>query len=432
MTILAYQHFLQQASQRLRDEYQLGRRNAVLIINFERLIELDGILGFTIVDNTLQQIAQQLRNALNPDDLVGITGRYQICCLLVDLLTDAHAMLAAHKILRILTPPFVLDRKNIILAPRLGVAVNNASGDKLDQLMCNASAAVRQAKLEQLPSKLFHAEMQDPLLFQIDLWSDLGNAIENGGLYLGYQPQIDIASGKIKSTEALLRWHHPHHGPIRTDKLIQVAEGTPLMSKLTLWVFHTALRECSEYRKAGLNAGVSINFSADDLRDPELTELVLQGLSLWNVPPEDITIELTETAVMDNQAGTLDTLCQLKDMGLKLAMDDFGTGYSSMARMLDLPLDEVKIDMVFVKHMTTHHKHDRIVDSMINLAHRLNLSVVAEGVEDVATYERLRALGCDVIQGYLIGKAMPLPELIKTVNDQFPAHCFLTASQIIA
>jgi len=432
MTILAYQHFLQQASQRLRDEYQLGRRNAVLIINFERLIELDGILGFTIVDNTLQQIAQQLRDALNPDDLVGITGRYQICCLLVDLLTDAHAMLAAHKILRILTPPFVLDRKNIILAPRLGVAVNNASGDELDQLMCNASAAVRQAKLEQLPSKLFHAEMQDPLLFQIDLWSDLGNAIENGGLYLGYQPQIDIASGKIKSTEALLRWHHPHHGPIRTDKLIQVAEGTPLMSKLTLWVFHTALRECSEYRKAGLNAGVSINFSADDLRDPELTELVLQGLSLWNVPPEDITIELTETAVMDNQAGTLDTLCQLKDMGLKLAMDDFGTGYSSMARMLDLPLDEVKIDMVFVKHMTTHHKHDRIVDSMINLAHRLNLSVVAEGVEDVATYERLRALGCDVIQGYLIGKAMPLPELIKTVNDQFPAHCFLTASQIIA
>jgi len=432
MTILAYQHFLQQASQRLRDECQLGRRNAVLIINFERLIELDGILGFTIVDNTLQQIAQQLRDALNPDDLVGITGRYQICCLLVDLLTDAHAMLAAHKILRILTPPFVLDRKNIILAPRLGVAVNNARGDELDQLMCNASAAVRQAKLEQLPSKLFHAEMQDPLLFQIDLWSDLGNAIENGGLYLGYQPQIDIASGKIKSTEALLRWHHPHHGPIRTDKLIQVAEGTPLMSKLTLWVFHTALRECSEYRKAGLNAGVSINFSADDLRDPELTELVLQGLSLWNVPPEDITIELTETAVMDNQAGTLDTLCQLKDMGLKLAMDDFGTGYSSMARMLDLPLDEVKIDMVFVKHMTTHHKHDRIVDSMINLAHRLNLSVVAEGVEDVATYKRLRALGCDVIQGYLIGKAMPLPELIKTVNDQFPAHCFLTASQIIA
>lgn len=433
MTILAYQHFLQQASRRLHDECQLGRRNAVLIINFERLVELDGILGFTIVDNILQKIAQQLKNALNSGDLVGITGRYQITCLLVDLLTDSHAMLAAHKILRILAPPFELDRKNIILVPRFGVAVNSESGCALDQLMCNASAAVRQAKLEQLPIKLFHAEMQDPLMFQIDLWSDLGNAIENGGLYLGYQPQIDIASGRIKSTEALLRWHHPHHGPIRTDKLIQVAEGTSLMPKLTLWVFHTALRECSEYRRAGLNAGISINFSADDLRDPELTELVLQGLSLWNVPPEDITIELTETAVMDNQAGTLDTLCQLKDMGLKLAMDDFGTGYSSMARMLDLPLDEVKIDMVFVRHMTTHHKHDRIVDSMINLAHRLNLSVVAEGVEDVATYERLRTLGCDVTQGYLFGKAMPLPELIRTTSsDQSPTYLLQTASQTIA
>lgn len=190
------------------------------------------------------------------------------------------------------------------------------------------------------------------------------------------------------------------------------------MPKLTLWVFHTALRECAEYRKAGLHAGISINFSADDLRDPELTELVAQGLALWNVPAGDITVELTETAVMANHAGTLDTLYQLKKMGLKLAMDDFGTGYSSMARMLDLPLDEVKIDMIFVRHMATRHKHERIVDSMITLAHRLNLSVVAEGVEDLATYQRLRTLGCDVIQGYLIGKAMPLPELIEAVNNQ--------------
>jgi EAL domain-containing protein (putative c-di-GMP-specific phosphodiesterase class I) len=240
---------------------------------------------------------------------------------------------------------------------------------------------------------------------------------------LGYQPQINAVSGKIESTEALLRWNHPHRGSIRTNKLIQVAEGTELMPKLTLWVFHTALRECYEYRKAGLDAGVSINFSADDLRDPELLELVLQGLSLWGVPPGHVTIELTETAVMQNHSNILGTLHRLKDAGLRLAMDDFGTGYSSMARMLDLPLDEVKIDRVFVKHMTTRHTHDRIVDSMINLAHRLDLSVVAEGVEDFVTYERLRALGCDIIQGYFIGKAMPLPELIEAVVNQSP--CFL-------
>ncbi|MDE2389833.1 MAG: EAL domain-containing protein [Betaproteobacteria bacterium] len=417
MTVLVYQNFLKIAAQELNGAPPSDARKAVLIVNFERLAELDGVLGFNAVDDILRQVAGQLKSALNPADLIGITGRYQLCCLLADLLTDAHATLAAHKIIRILAQPFAFGRRNIILAPRVGVALHNENRT-LDQLMSNASSAVRQAKQDQDPIKLFHTELEDPLLFHIDLWSDLGLAIETGGLYLGYQPQIDIASGKIKSTEALLRWNHPSHGPIRTDKLIQIAEGTALMPKITLWVFHTALRECSEYRKAGLHAGVSINFSADDLRDPELTDLVSQGLALWNVPPGDITVELTETAVMANHAGTLDTLHELKDMGLKLAMDDFGTGYSSMARMLDLPLDEVKIDMIFVRHMATRHKHDRIVDSMINMAHRLNLSVVAEGVEDIATYQRLQALGCDVIQGYLIGKAMPLPELIETVNNQ--------------
>lgn len=426
MTVLAYQDFLQTASQKLCDSHNTGRKNAVLVVNFERLTELDGVLGFAMVDEIIRKISWQLRDSLNPEDLVGVTRRYQISCLLVDLLTDAHAMLAAHKILRILVHPFVSGRRSIILAARIGVAVSNRDDHTLDRLMSNASLAIRQARLEQVPIKLFVAETEDPLLLQIDLWSDLGNAIETSELYLGYQPQISTTSGKIESTEALLRWNHPNRGPIRPDKLIQVAEGTELMSKLTLWAFHTALRECSEYRKAGLDAGVSINFSADDLRDPELPELVLQGLSLWGVPSDNVTVELTETAIMENHVDTLDTLHKLKDTGVRLAMDDFGTGYSTMARMLDLPLDEVKIDMVFVKHMTTRHTHDRIVDSMINLAHRLNLSVVAEGVEDFATYERLRALGCDMVQGYFIGKAMPLPELIDAVVNQSPKFLKMT------
>ncbi len=429
MTILAYQDFLLTAARKLQDPSLINRRSALLIVNFERLAELDGILGFAVVDNILTQVSNQLKAALNAEDLVGTTGRYQVSCLLSDLLTDAHAMLAAHKILRVLALPFVLDRRNIILAPRIGVALKTNTSATLEQLMSNASSAVRQARIAQESIKLFAVETEDPLHLQIDLWSDLGNAIESSELYLGYQPQYSIASGRIKSTEALLRWNHPNHGPMRADRLIQVAEGTTLMSKLTLWVFHTALRECFEYRQAGLDAGVSINFSADDLRDSELIELVAQGLNLWRVPPEMITVELTETAIMDNRSDTLNILYKLKDMGLKLAMDDFGTGYSSMARMLNLPLDEVKIDMIFVKHMTTHHTHHQVVDSMINLAHRLNLSVVAEGVEDIATYERLQALGCDIIQGYLIGKAMPLTDLISATAHH-PTHFDLKTASI--
>lgn len=417
MTALSYHDFLQAASRMLLNPHHTDRHHAVLIVNFERLSRLDGILGFATVDEIVRQAAERLGNALNSEDLVGVTGRYQICCLLTNLLTDAHAMLATHKILRLLKPPFLMGMRNVILSPRIGVALSSQNERDLGQLMSNASSALNKAKRAQESVKLFVEEAEDLLLLEFDLWSDLQDAIEIGELYLGYQPKFNIASGKIESTEALLRWNHPKRGPIGADKLIQVAEGTELMSKLTLWVFQTALRECSAYRQAGLDAGVSINFSADDLRDPELTELVSQGLSLWEVPPGSVTIELTETAVMEDHPGSLETLHELKNMGLRLAMDDFGTGYSSLARILKLPLDEVKIDMLFVKNMTTQRSHARIVDSMIRLGHRLDLHVVAEGVEDMVTYERLRALGCDTIQGYLIGQAMPLAELIETANN---------------
>lgn len=418
MTALAYQDFLKTASRVLLDPQYIDRRNAVLIVNFERLSRLDGVIGFANVDEIVRQASERLGAALNSEDLVGVTGRYQISCLLANLLTDAHAMLAAHKILRILKPSFKLGVRNVILSSRIGIALNNNNNFELDQLMSNASSALYQAKLRQETIKIFVEDAENQLFLEVELWSDLEQAIEAGELYLGYQPKYNITSGKIESTEALLRWNHPKHGPIGPDKLIKVAEGTELMSKLTLWVFQTALRECSAYRRAGLDAGVSINFSADDLRDPELTELVSQGLDLWEVPPGNVTIELTETAVMEDHPGSLETLHELKNMGLKLAMDDFGTGYSSLARILKLPLDEVKIDMIFVKNMTTQRSHARIVDSMIRLGHRLDLHVVAEGVEDMVTYERLRALGCDTIQGYLIGKAMPLAELIEAANSQ--------------
>ncbi|HMU63942.1 MAG TPA: EAL domain-containing protein [Nitrosomonas sp.] len=199
---------------------------------------------------------------------------------------------------------------------------------------------------------------------------------------------------------------------------MKLAEGTELMGKLTLWVLNTALRHCASYRNAGIDAGVSINFSADNLLDPELPDLVLQGIEIWKIPPDKVMIELTESAIMEDQPGSLETLHELKKLGLKLAMDDFGTGFSSMERLLNLPLDEIKIDMMFVKDMLTSPIHERIVDSMINLGHQLNLIVVAEGVEDAQTYERLKQLGCDVIQGYFIGRPVPLTELIQQVTNK--------------
>ncbi|OQW40760.1 MAG: hypothetical protein A4S08_03870 [Proteobacteria bacterium SG_bin4] len=418
MPVLSYSNFFQAAERKLSDNRNACGNHAVLTVNLGRLAELDGILGYAAVDQIIQTISKQLADALNPGDLIGITGRHQVSCLLVNLLANAHALLAAHKILRILTVPFTLGAHNILLNPCIGVAYGREKKSTIDLMMRNASLAIQQALQEKEQIKLFVENPEDTYLTQLHLWSDLNEAIETNALHLQFQPQFNTVSGKIESTEALLRWTHPQHGPIRTDKLIQVAEGTILMPKLTQWVLHTALRECSAFRTAGIDAGVSINFSADDLREPDIIDLTAQALDIWNVPPGRITVEVTETAVMETNRNILDTLNHLKDMGLKLSMDDFGTGYSSMSRMLELPLDEVKIDMIFVREMTKHPKHERIVDSIINLAHQLNLTVVAEGVEDLDTFRRLAVLGCDVIQGYLIGKPMPLTDFIKTVSQQ--------------
>lgn len=425
MSIYSYQNFLKFASKALLDANSAHRHSAVIVINFEGLPELDGVLGYLEVDEILDQLVRQLNDALNPTDFVGSTGRYQICCLLSDLLTTNHAILAAHKIIRIFTQPCQYNNRRITLLPRLGVALNITNKYDLKQLMSNASSALNHAKRNREPVRLFDEKEKDQLLSGMDIWSELDRAIETGELQLVYQPQLWTTSRKLRSAEALFRWNHPTRGPIPPEKLVHIAEGTELMTKLTLWVFNTALRQCAEYRKAGMDAGVSINLSASDLNDPELAELIEQAVNIWDVSPDNVMIELTETTIMENQPGSLETLHELKAIGFKLAMDDFGTGYSSMERLLQLPLDEIKIDRLFVKNMLTQPIHDSIVSSMINLGHQLNLHIIAEGVEDVATYERLEVLGCDAIQGYLIGRGMPLAELIK-LGLQLNNGSFLT------
>ena len=417
MAALTYQDFLSKAYAALQHSAHNEQKKALLLIDFEKLSALESAVGFFPIDNILQQTFDLINNALHPNDIVGITGRHQICCLLTQLPSESHALLAAHKVLRIFQQRFPLGERLVVMFPRIGIAFSDLCNNELGLLLGNAGAALQQARFEHAPIKVYEKRQEDTILLGIDLWSDLGSAIEEGELTLYYQPQIDVVTEKIISTEALIRWNHPQRGLIQPDQFIKLAEGTELMGKLTLWVLNTALRHCASYRSAGLDAGVSINFSADNLLDPELPDLVMQGIEIWKIPSDRVMIELTESAIMEDQPGSLETLYALKRIGLKLAMDDFGTGFSSMERLLNLPLDEIKIDMMFVKDMLTSPIHERIVDSMINLGHQLNLMVVAEGVEDAQTYERLKLLGCDVIQGYFIGRPVPLAEIIRQVTS---------------
>lgn len=413
MPIHSYQAFLQTASKILLDANNAHQHSAVIIINLDGLPKLDGILGYTEVDEILGNLVQQIQGALNGKDITGPSGRHQICCLLSDLLTTNHAILAAHKIMRIFTQNHYFNRRRVSLLPRIGVALNSTKKDNLKQLMCNASTALYHAQRNRETIRLYDDNEKALLLSGMDIWSELDRAIDTDELQLVFQPQLWISTGTIRSVEALLRWNHSSLGFIPPDKLVQAAEGTELMTKLTLWVLNSALRQCQEYRKAGLSTGVSINLSADDFNDTELVELIEQAANIWCVPPGDIMIELTETTIMEDQNNSLETIHALKNIGFKLAMDDFGTGYSSMERLLLLPLDEIKIDKTFVKDMLMYPAHEHIVSSMINIGHQLNLDIVAEGVEDMETYKHLQILGCDAVQGYFVGNGMTLSELIS-------------------
>jgi len=392
---------------------------ATLLVEVSELWRIDSVLGLTATDLLMGEAIGRMREALRDRDSVAQIGRYQVGCLLRELPSGEYATLAANKIVRTLSQPFLLDGRSFHLSAQVGIGLVDETCGSGNELLRRGAKALADAVARHQRVCVYDNSTDPLMLLQFDLRSDLKEAIENNELFMTYQPKLDIATGRLNGAEALLRWLHPKKGPIPPDRLVQVAEHTGLIMELTQWVLNTAMRQCAQYRGHGLDFGVSINLSAHNLREPDIVEVVSQALALWRTPGEQVVIELTETAVMDDEPQAQESLSGLKRLGIELSMDDFGTGYSSMARLRDLPLDELKIDRGFVRDILKAPAHDRIVQSMIGLAHSLDLRVVAEGVEERGILDRLRMLGCDCIQGYYIGKPMRIQEFIRFASD-FP------------
>ncbi len=235
---------------------------------------------------------------------------------------------------------------------------------------------------------------------------DLARAITGDELFLLYQPRISLPEFGITGAEALLRWRHPQHGPVPPSAFIPLAEATGLIGELTHWVMSEALRQCRAWRETGLDLGIAINVSAENLADLALPDR-LQGLcTVHDVPPARVTIEFTETATMRSAVDTLDSLMRLRLKGFRLAIDDFGVGYSSLVQLQRLPFSELKIDHSFVVEADWSRDSRVIIKALIGLAHNLGLETVAEGVETQAALDLLVDLGCDAAQGYYIACPM--------------------------
>lgn len=414
MPVYSYVDFLETTKKIVCDYKQFGHIAAV-IINFEDLFELDCILGHSVVDGILQEAALRLVNSLREKDLVSFFGRYQLACLLTNLSNPIQAELAGHKIIRAFATPFVLKQHPVTLSLHVGIALSAPSGSNSNELFRQAHSAMNRATKDRQSLVIYSAIIDKFLIYELELLSDLEKAIKESRLFLTYQPLFNLQTGKVEAAEALLRWTHPKHGPISPTNMVHLAERTGLMSELTFWVLSTAIRQCAECRKAGLNVKISINLSAQNLDEKDLVGIVSELLDLWSVPAEQLIIEITETSLMNNHLLAEKILLKFKAMGLQISMDDFGTGYSSLSLLHKLPIDKIKIDMSFIQNMLQKAENEQIVDSIISLTHKLGMIVIAEGVEDFNTLRRLYELKCDFIQGYLISPALPLSEFISFV-----------------
>jgi EAL domain-containing protein (putative c-di-GMP-specific phosphodiesterase class I) len=314
----------------------------------------------------------------------------------------------------------MVDYEQIILSANVGASIYPANGKSADQLLLRAEAAVQSCGIETGQYKLYD-ELQQTETDRWQVEADLRSALEARQLSVNYQPQVRLSDDSTAGFEALLRWRHPVYGSISPERFIPLAESGGMMNEITEWVLLTALRETIGSLESSEDLTVSINVSPSTLFDSGFPFVIDSAISLWGEVYEHFTLEITESVLMNNFDAARNVLNQLRDNGVRISIDDFGTGYSSLAYFKQLPVDELKIDRSFVSHMVKDSDDFKLVEVMIQLAHKFGITVVAEGIEDRETLETLRGLECDIAQGYYVSKPIEA-EGLKTWLGRNPAH----------
>jgi diguanylate cyclase (GGDEF)-like protein len=378
---------------------------AVLLTDLDRFKEVNDTLGHHNGDRLLVEVAERLARRFGDRESVARLGGDEFAVLLrrTEL---ADVVSAAEEILAEFDEPFVVQGVTVQVEASLGITRYPAHGDDADTLLRRADVAMYRAKGGHTRYALYEPAKDPYSEARLALLGELRRAIEKRELQVFYQPQADAKSGRIESLEALVRWRHPQRGELMPDEFVTLAERSEVIHELTSFVLDTAIRQCAEWRAEGLDVRVAVNVSARSLHSLALADEVARVLSAHELPAEAVTLEITETSIEADPAGTEALLERLHEMGVSIAIDDFGTGYSAFSYLQRLPVDEIKIDKTFVMGMESDKRRAQIVRSTIQLAHNMELRVVAEGVESDVVQRRLARLGCDLVQGYHVARAM--------------------------
>lgn len=395
---------------------QSGTALAVIMIELRRANRLQALTGGVSAEAIVEHSVARLDRVLRDVDRLCKLSNETLCLVLPNLGDGAQAVLAAVRVLSTLQKPFAVPgsgrEDTVSIRPHLGIALYPEGARDAEQLLIKADVAARIASSSESGYHIYRPEDRVETEIYRGLDIELGRAIKANQLRLFYQPQIETGTGECKVVEALLRWETPGSAPVSPAVLVGIAENTGLLASLTTWTLHTALRECGEMRRRGINVCVAVNLSPRTLADTDFPDEVSQALAVWSIPPEALAFEITEGSMIGDVERSIRLLNRLRDLGVQLSIDDFGTGYSSLAYLKRFPVHELKIDKMFVQAMRMSRGDLQIVRSVIDLAHNFDLRAVSEGVEDEPTYRLLCELGCDAVQGFYFSQALPFQEFV--------------------
>ena len=411
------------AARRLAAAAGRGAGCALVYLDLDNFKVINDTLGHVTGDDLLRHLGQRLRTLSGEDGLISRFGGDEFLILLEDVADEQAVRGYVDRLLAECAQPLVLDGHELVNTISIGVALFPRDGADFDTLFRNADTAMFVAKAAGRNTyRFFGPEMQADALERLQLLSRLRGALERMELQVYYQPQFDLTSGELVGAEALIRWHHPELGMVPPNRFIPLAEDSGLIVPIGAWVLQQACQQAAGWQRVGgTPVVVAVNLSAVQFRQPQLRQTVVDALVASGLPPECLELELTESLLIGDVEDILQTISDLKALGLKLSIDDFGTGYSSLSYLKRFAVDKLKIDQSFVRDMMKDDDSAALVTTIAQLARNLGLRTIAEGVESVDMLAPLRQLGCDEAQGYHFGRPMP--------EDEFAA--FLARTRMV-
>jgi diguanylate cyclase (GGDEF)-like protein len=414
--------FMRHLTQRLAQATRPDQQIAMLYLDLDGFNLVNETLGHDAGDQLLRATTDRLALCLRKSDTLARLGGDEFAVLLENLSSVNHVSTLAQRILDSVAPAFSLNGREIFMTVSIGIALYPQDAKDGDSLVKHADAALNRAKEKgRSLYQFFSADMDAQAHLRLALRSRLSKALERQELLVHYQPLIDLATRRIIGLEALVRWQQSDAGLVLPAQFIPFAEECGLIVPIGEWVLKTASRQMRDWHAEGFRSvELTVNLSARQFRQPDLVRMVSRVLESTGLDPRCLELEITESAMIVDAAMTQHTLRELKALGLRLAIDDFGTGYASLSHLTRLPIDTLKIDRAFIRSIPTGRDAGAIVTAIIALARALNLHLVAEGVENEAQVEFLRAHGCHAVQGFLFSRAVPSEEVPRLLK-QWPA-----------